>query len=126
MRRLLGAVVAVAFLMASAGIGHIMPTSSPHDHPVETASPHAGECYTGIALAKDCTDTTAQQDRGQPAKHGAFGSCCIVACSPTIAAAASTDFSVLNWSSVRLDVHVEQFADSNVPDGLFRPPRARA
>jgi hypothetical protein len=125
MRRLLGALVAVAFLMASVGIGHSMPASGPYDHPVETTSPHADDCHAGISQAADCADNAAQQDQGQPAKHGALGNCCVVACSPTIVVAAITEVAVINFSLVRLGVYVDQFAGLDAPDGLFRPPRAR-
>lgn len=124
MRRLLGALVAVAFLMASVGIGHAMPASGPHDHPVGSASLHEGACHAGISQA-DCAENAAQQDQGQPATHGALGNCCVVACSPTIVVAAITEVGAINFSVILLGVHVDRFAGSNAPDGLFRPPRAR-
>ncbi|MBA4228767.1 MAG: hypothetical protein C0456_19385 [Hyphomonas sp.] len=125
MRRLLGALVAVAFLMASVGIGHSMPASGPHDHPVETTSPHADDCHARVSQVEDCGETAAQQDQGQPATHGTLGNCCVVACSPTVIVAAIAEVAVITFSGIRLGVHVDRFAGSNAPDGLFRPPRAR-
>jgi len=124
-RRLLGALVAVAFLMASVGVSHAIPASGPHDHPAESGSLHEGACHAGISQAADCADNAAQQHQGQPAKHGPLGNCCVVACSPTIVVAAITEVGVINFSVVRLGVHVDQFAGLDAPDGLFRPPRAR-
>ena len=126
MRRLLGALFAVAFLMTSGGVGHSMPASGSHDHPLDSTSTYGDECHAGISQTADCGETAAQQDQGQPGKHGAFGNCCVVACSPMIAVAAITEVAVIDFSVIRLGVHADRFAGANAPDGLFRPPRARA
>lgn len=123
MRRLFGAFVAVALLIANAGVSYAMPVSGLHGQTVESASPHAGARHAENAQVSDCAESAAQQDQGSPAKHGALENCCVAACSPTVAVSAITEADVIDFSVIRLRVHPERSAAWNVPDGLFRPPR---
>ena len=125
-RRLVGVLLVLAFLLASAGSSHAMPASESHDHPAVGASLSDEGSDSGNSEVANCQVNTVRHDQGQPTEHGVVGSCCVITCTPTIAAAASTDVGILNVTPIGLAVHIEQLADSNAPDGLFRPPRLRA
>lgn len=127
LRRLIGLVLAAAFLMASFGFAHAMPMSSSHQHPVERACLQEGlSHHADLSQAPDCAENAAQKDQDEPTRHGAIGSCCVVTCSPTIPVAVFSEFVIVSFSMIRLSAHVDRFAGLDAPDGLFRPPRARA
>ncbi|MCA1240813.1 hypothetical protein LC092_00025 [Stappia stellulata] len=125
-RRFFSGFVAVAFLMVSIGVGHTMPAPEAYDRPLEVISFIEASCDAGLSQPADCAESAAQQDQGHPAKNAAFGNCCVISCSPTVVVAATAEAVVIDFSVVRLFVPVDVFAGSNAPDGLFRPPRARA
>ena len=126
LRRLVSVFLVLAFLLASAGNSHAMPASESHGHPALGASLSDEGCSSGSSEVADCQVNTVRHDQGQPTENGVGGSCCVITCTPTITAAASTDVTILKVTPIRLVVHIEQRADSNAPDGLFRPPRPRA
>lgn len=126
-RRLIGAVLAVAFFMTSIGAAPAMPASNSHQHPVDReclqeSSLHHGEPSKLVGHA----DTTTKPGQEKSPKYEAMGSCCVVACSPTIPVVAFSDFEILSFSLIRNRFHSDRFVGSSIPDGLFRPPRARA
>ena len=126
LRRICAALLAVAVLFTSVGMGHAAMAT---DHPAPTPAAAHGGHHDGADKAmhhqKECDGPAhaADVDPASPHKHGAMHGCCASACFPSFTNPEITFVPHRSVVMERLTPRAHQAAASRTLGALFKPPR---